>query len=63
MYGKRPSTTRSWPLAFGYVRVSTVDQVENGASLDAQRIALIAEVDRRGWELELVADEACPSRT
>lgn len=45
------------PLALGYVRVSTADQVDNGASLDAQRTALTAEADRRGWDLELVADE------
>ncbi|MGI8418209.1 MAG: recombinase family protein [Nakamurella sp.] len=53
---KRPST-RPRPLALGYVRVSTADQVENGASLDAQRTALIDETGRRGWDLELVADE------
>jgi DNA invertase Pin-like site-specific DNA recombinase len=53
---RRPSTRRR-PLALGYVRVSTADQVENGASLDAQRAALTGEADRRGWDLELVADE------
>ncbi len=53
---RRPST-RSRPLALGYVRVSTADQVDNGASLDAQRTALTGEADRRGWDLELVADE------
>jgi DNA invertase Pin-like site-specific DNA recombinase len=53
---KRPSN-RLRPLALGYVRVSTADQVDNGASLDAQRTALTAEADRRGWDLELVADE------
>lgn len=53
---KRPST-RLRPLALGYVRVSTADQVDNGASLNAQRTALTVEADRRGWGLELVADE------
>jgi DNA invertase Pin-like site-specific DNA recombinase len=45
------------PLALGYVRVSTADQVEHGASLDAQRAELTAEAVRRGWDLEIVADE------
>lgn len=53
---KRP-ITRARPLALGYVRVSTADQVDNGASLDAQRTALTGEADRRGWDLELVADQ------
>ncbi|MGI8415963.1 MAG: recombinase family protein [Nakamurella sp.] len=53
---KHPST-RIRPLALGYVRVSTADQVDNGASLDAQRTALTVEADRRGWDLELIADE------
>jgi len=53
---KRPSS-RVRPLALGYVRVSTADQVDNGASLDAQRTALTVEANRRGWDLELVADE------
>lgn len=45
-------------LAIGYVRVSTVDQVVNGVSLDAQRARLEEEASRRGWGLEIVADEA-----
>ena len=32
-------------------------QVEDGASLDAQRATLQAECDRRGWQCEIVADE------
>ena len=35
----------------GYVRVSTEDQATSGAGLDAQRAAIAAEVDRRGWTL------------
>lgn len=53
---KRPSS-RVRPLALGYVRVSTADQVDNGASLDAQRTALTGEAARRSWDLELIADE------
>jgi len=53
---------RPRPLALGYVRVSTADQVENGASLDAQRTALTVEADRRGWDLEIVADEGLSAK-
>ncbi|MDD9206724.1 recombinase family protein [Georgenia sp. 10Sc9-8] len=48
---------RSRPLALGYTRVSTADQAEHGASLEAQRSALAAEADRRGWDIEFVVDE------
>lgn len=48
-----PPHTR--PLALAYVRVSTEDQAEHGASLYAQRAALAAEADRRGWELVLLS--------
>jgi len=48
---------RSRPLALAYVRVSTVEQVQDGASLDAQRAALVAEGARRDWDVEMVADE------
>lgn len=50
-------TNRNRPLALAYVRVSTVEQVTDGASLDAQRLALTGEAARRGWDLQLVADE------
>lgn len=41
----------------GYVRVSTEEQSVDGAGLDAQRTAIVAECERRGWELvELVED-------
>jgi DNA invertase Pin-like site-specific DNA recombinase len=33
----------------GYLRVSTADQVANGHGLDAQKTAIKAEADRRGW--------------
>ena len=42
----------------GYVRVSTQDQAREGYSLDAQRQAITAECQRRGWELvDVLADE------
>lgn len=43
--------------AIGYIRVSTADQAVNGISLDAQRATLEAEAQRRGWGIEVVADE------
>lgn len=48
---------RHRPLALAYVRVSTVEQATEGASLDAQRAAVVAEAERRGWDVEVVADE------
>jgi DNA invertase Pin-like site-specific DNA recombinase len=48
---------RNRPLALGYIRVSTADQAKDGASLPAQRSALISDAERRGWDIEIVADE------
>lgn len=39
-----------------YTRVSTEEQGQSGASLDAQRAAIEAECDRRGWNLLAVAE-------
>ena len=43
--------TRSAPegTVVAYVRVSTDEQAASGAGLDAQRIAIAAEAQRRGW--------------
>jgi len=43
---------------FGYLRVSTEDQASSGAGLEAQRAAITAECERRGWldRLEWVED-------
>jgi DNA invertase Pin-like site-specific DNA recombinase len=35
----------------GYVRVSTEEQGDSGAGLEAQRLQITAEVARRGWNL------------
>jgi DNA invertase Pin-like site-specific DNA recombinase len=41
----------------GYVRVSTEEQANSGAGLEAQRSAILGEVARRGWQLvEIFAD-------
>jgi DNA invertase Pin-like site-specific DNA recombinase len=34
-----------------YVRVSTDEQASSGAGLDAQRAAIAAEAERRGWNV------------
>ena len=55
-------TTEGQPIAIGYVRVSTVEQAEYGASLDAQRTALRTEAKQRGWNLEIAVDRGCSAR-
>ena len=42
----------------GYVRVSTSEQAESGLGLEAQRRAIRAEVERRGWRLVGIHEDA-----
>ena len=51
------STPNTRPLALCYVRVSTDDQAENGASLDAQSVALVEAAERKGYRVEVVREE------
>lgn len=57
-----PALVHTPPRALGYCRVSTGDQVNSGAGLDAQRAALQAEAARRGWQLELVIEEGLSAK-
>jgi len=52
-----PALTHQPPRALGYLRVSTTEQADSGAGLAAQRAAIQSEADRRGWEVEFLADE------
>ena len=42
----------------GYLRVSTEDQADSRAGLEAQRAAILAEAERRGWRLLEVIEDA-----
>jgi len=42
----------------GYMRVSTEEQAESRAGLEAQRAAILAEAERRGWHLVEVIEDA-----
>jgi len=57
----RPGT-RPVTRALCYLRVSTEDQARNGNGLDAQREAVQAEASRRGWAVEVVADEGASGK-
>ena len=48
----------------GYARVSTNEQASSGLGLDAQRASIQAEIDRRGWTLvEMVEDAGVSAKT
>ena len=42
----------------GYVRVSTVEQADSGAGMEAQRAAIRVACEQRGWELVRVGEDA-----
>jgi DNA invertase Pin-like site-specific DNA recombinase len=51
------------PRAIAYIRVSTDEQAKSGLSLEAQQATLLAEAERRGWELvEVLVDEVSAKR-
>jgi DNA invertase Pin-like site-specific DNA recombinase len=44
--------------ALGYIRVSSQEQADSRAGLEAQRRAIVAEAKRRGWDLVAVVEDA-----
>lgn len=53
--GKRRTTASTVRIA--YLRVSTEEQADSGAGLDAQKAALLLECTRRGWDApEFIVD-------
>jgi len=51
------STRETLPLALCYTRVSTSEQAEEGASLDAQAVALTAAATAAGYQVEIIREE------
>ncbi len=47
----------------GYVRVSTSEQADSGLGLEAQRQAIAAECERRGWQLLRVEEDVLSGRS
>ena len=62
---RKSTTVRSGPVrAVGYIRVSTSEQADSGAGLAAQRSAIAAEIERRGWDLvEMFTDAGASGRS
>ncbi|MDQ0731779.1 recombinase family protein [Arthrobacter sp. B1I2] len=54
---------RRKPLAIAYTRVSTLEQAEQGASLEAQKNVLAAEAAMRNWDVEVIADEGVSAKS
>ncbi len=57
-------TFTSVPDRIAYLRVSTEEQADSGLGLAAQRASILAECDRRGWEVpRFVVDDGYGART
>lgn len=61
---KSAKTVAETTRVVGYVRVSTAEQADSGLGLAAQRGAIAAECERRGWELaEVFCDSAVSGKS
>jgi DNA invertase Pin-like site-specific DNA recombinase len=54
----RPRTVAEATSVVGYIRVSTDEQADSGLGLKAQRFAITAECERRGWVLQELFEDA-----
>src|SRR5258708_5575688 len=66
---RTPGTSRKRTISgtqtmrvLGYLRVSTSEQALSGAGIEAQRAAIGAESERRGWHVEWIEDAACSAK-
>jgi DNA invertase Pin-like site-specific DNA recombinase len=63
----RRTTRRAAPngetIVIGYCRVSTTEQGDSGLGIGAQRAAIRAECERRGWRLQKVATDVASGKT
>src|SRR3954470_8672866 len=60
---RRKATGRTRPLALLYVRVSTVEQSEDGASLASQRSVLEAFAKIHEWDVEVIEDAGVSAKS
>jgi DNA invertase Pin-like site-specific DNA recombinase len=62
--GRTSERNASAPLrVLAYLRVSTAEQADSGAGLDAQRATITHEATRQGWEVEFVVDAGLSGAT
>jgi DNA invertase Pin-like site-specific DNA recombinase len=59
----RPTTEPGLPKVIGYVRVSTGEQADSDAGLEAQRVAIRSEAERRGWTLETIYEDSASGKS
>lgn len=60
---KRTTPRTTTARVLGYCRVSTTEQADSGAGLDAQRASITAEADRQGWSVKFVTDAGLSGAT
>lgn len=62
VYTPGMATTTNSPRMVGYLRVSTDQQADSGLGIEAQRSAISAEAERRGWTVDFVTEIASGKR-